>query len=234
MSQRIVTFDAGQTIIELDLPYLATRLAERGLAVDPRALAVALPGAWEVHDRDVAAGAAHPWRQLMIALVIGAGVDPTAAAPAVEWLWTQQRTHNLWRRPMPEMVSLARELAAAGVRVAVLSNSEGALAELLVQIGIADAFELIVDSGRLAFAKPDRRIFTHTLVQLGVRDPGAGGNVNIVHIGDSWAADVVGARAAGWRAVWFGRLAGAADDPDIASARDAAGVRAVLAAWDVL
>lgn len=224
----VITFDAGQTLVELDLDFLSRRLSERGQGVSPGALAAAAPAAWSLYDELVAAGTghAHPWRALMACLLEGAGardVDPT-----VEWLWTEQPRANLWRKPIVEMVDLARELAAQGARVAVLSNSEGRLAELLHEISIADPFAVIVDSGRLGIEKPDRRIFDHTLTALGAHgaDP--------IHIGDSWAADIIGARDAGWRSIWFGRHAVPTADPRIAIARDAAAARAALVAFGAL
>jgi HAD superfamily hydrolase (TIGR01509 family) len=150
--------------------------------------------------------------------------DRADVAQLVEWLWTEQPHANLWRGPIPGMVALARELAARGVRVAVLSNSEGRLAELLAEIGIADAFAAVIDSGRIGIEKPDRRIFDHALDALGASQPG-------IHIGDSWPADIAGALAAGWRAIWFGRRASPVDDPRVAIARDASDVRAILADW---
>lgn len=222
----VITFDAGQTLVELDLDFLVMRLAQRGVRASVDALAAAVPEAWAHHDALVAAGAAHPWHGLMTALLAGAGLADVA--PLVEWLWREQPRANLWRKPMPEMVALARELAARGARVAVLSNSEGRLAELLHEIGIADAFEVIVDSGRLGVHKPDRRIFTHTLAALG--DPEA----VPIHIGDSWAADVAGALGAGWRALWFGRQVQPVDDARVAIARDAAEARAALVRWNAL
>src|SRR5205085_1287070 len=127
----------------------------------------------------------------------------------------------------PAMLDLARELAARGHVVAVLSNSEGRLAELFEEIRIADAFVAIVDSGRVGIEKPDPRIFEHTLAAVGASGPG-------IHIGDSWAADVAGARGAGWRAIWFGPKVTPVDDPDVAIARDAAEARAAFVRWGVL
>jgi len=213
-------------LVELDLDFLVTRLAERGVHASVEALAAAIPGAWAHHDALVAGGEEHPWRGLMTALLSGAGLPEVA--PLVEWLWREQPRANLWRKPMEDMVALARELAARGARVAVLSNSEGRLAELLHEVGIADAFEVIVDSGRLGVHKPDRRIFAHTLAALG--DPDA----VPIHIGDSWAADVVGALDAGWRALWFGRQVRAVDDARVAIARDATEARAALVRWNAL
>lgn len=227
--QPVITFDAGQTLIELDLDFLARRLRERGLEIAPEVLRDAAPVAWQRYDDLVEAGQGHPWRAFMTTLLEGAGAGPQAVGPVVEWLWSEQPRANLWRKPIPEMIDLARELSAGGARVAVLSNSEGRLSELLEEISIAAAFAVIIDSGRVGIEKPDRRIFDHTLAALGVTD----GTVP-VHIGDSWAADIVGARDAGWRSIWFGRKVTAVADPRIASARDPAEVRTALASFGVL
>jgi HAD superfamily hydrolase (TIGR01549 family) len=221
---KVVTFDAGQTLIELDLDFLAKRVAMCDVVVDPDALRAAEPAAWRHYDTLVARGELdHPalWRALMQYALSAAGASGDVVA-AAEWLYDRQPVANVFRRPIAGMVELARELAGQGTRVAVVSNSEGALAELLAEIGIADAFEVIVDSGRLGIAKPDPRIFDHALAELGARD------AEPVHVGDSWSADVQGALAAGWRAVWFGRSAHPVDDPRVAHARDAVELRAVL------
>jgi len=195
------------------------------VAVETSALMAAAPAAWRRYDELVDPAGGHPWRELMATLLRGAGVaNVTDVAQVVDWLWDEQPRANLWRAQIPGMVALARELAARGVRVAVLSNSEGRLAELLVEIGIADSFAAVIDSGRIGIEKPDRRIFDHALAVLGASRPG-------IHIGDSWPADIAGALGAGWRAIWFGRRATPVADPRVAVARDAAEVRAVLANW---
>lgn len=211
-------------MIDLDLAFLARRLAERGVAVEIPALAAAAPAAWRHYDALVDPTAGHPWRALMAALLAGAGVAADRIGPLVDWLWDEQPRANLWRSQIPGMVALARELTGRGVRVAILSNSEGRLAELLAEIGIADAFAAIIDSGRVGIEKPDRRIFDHALAVLGATRPG-------IHVGDSWPADIAGALGAGWRAIWFGWRATPVDDPRVAVAHDAAEVRAVLDRW---
>ncbi|CAN5391643.1 hypothetical protein BH11MYX1_BH11MYX1_57570 [soil metagenome] len=216
----VVTFDAGMTLVELDLDFLARRIAERGVVREPAALRAAAPQAWRRYDDRVDAGGAHGrlWHDLLRE-IIG---DPDAGL--VDWLWEQQPTANLFRAPITGMVELARTLRARGVRTAVLSNSEGGLASLLDEIGIADAFEVIVDSGRIGIEKPDPAIFAYTLAQLGgARDAPA------IHIGDSWSADVAGALASGWRAIWYGRRAVAVADPRVACAHDAIEAAAALA-----
>ena len=214
-----VTFDAGQTLIDLDLDFLATRLAERGVRVETSALRAAAPAAWQHYDRLVVRGEGHPWKAFMAKLLEGADV---VADALVEWLWQEQPRKNLWRKTIPGMVELARELAARGVRVGVLSNSEGGLADLLAEIGVIDAFAAVIDSGRVGVEKPDPRIFAIALDQLGADAA--------IHIGDSWPADIEGALGAGWRAIWFrsrASMAGAGD-ARVPIARDAAELRATL------
>ena len=221
---RIVTFDAGQTLVELDLDFLAKRVAVCDVVVDATALHIAAPAAWRHYDALVDAGELdHPamWRSLMAHLLEGAAASGDVAAAAA-WLYEQQPAANLFRKPIAGMVELARELANGGARVAVVSNSEGGLAALMAEIGIANAFELIVDSTRVGIAKPDPRIFEYVVARLG------GDGADCVHVGDSWAADVPGALAAGWRAIWFGRHARPVADPRVTSARDPDDVRHAL------
>ncbi len=197
------------------------------MEVSPRALTAASPAAWAKFDALVERGIGHPWRQLMATLLAGAGVGVAEVGPLVEWLWEQQPEVNLFRRPIAPMVQLARDLRARGAILVVVSNSEGRLAELLVEIGLADLFTVIVDSGRFGIEKPDRRIFEHAIVGMDV-------TAAPVHIGDSWSADIAGALAAGWRAIWYGRRAVPVGDPRVGVAPDAAAARATCERWGLL
>lgn len=199
------------------------------MTVEPRKLAAAAPAAWVQYEVLVEAGAGHPWHALMQTLLAGAGIsDPTSH---VDWLWSQQPTRNLWRAPVVPMVALARELAAAGANVGIVSNSEGRLAELLTEIGIADPFTVIIDSGRVGVEKPDPRIFAYALAELG-----AGADLPPIHIGDLWNADIQGAlgAAGNWRAIWYGKHAKRVDEPRVASAASVDAVRAALIEWGAL
>jgi putative hydrolase of the HAD superfamily len=226
-----VTFDFGQTLAELDTDMLAARAGERGVRVEAAAIEAAVPEAWATYDRAIRAGeGGHPWKTLMRALLAGAGVDARSGAGAalVDWLWDEQPRRNLWRRPIAGMIDVVHDLDAAGVRVGVVSNSEGRLAELADELGWGGLFRCVADSGRLGVEKPGRAIFDWAAARLDV-PVGA-----IVHVGDSWAADVVGALGAGARAVWFARgdaPAPAHDAERVRVARDAAGTRAALRAW---
>jgi putative hydrolase of the HAD superfamily len=223
----VVTFDVGQTLVDLDLDFLGSRLRERGITVENEALARALPDAWRLYDRLVDEGAQHPWHAFVDAVLAGAGVGDRE--PVVAWLYEQQGSANLWRRPIAPMVELVAELRGRGVRIAALSNSEGHLARLLEEIALAPLFDAIVDSGRVGVAKPSRRIFDLTLEQIGVMRPDV-----VVHVGDSWSADVEGALGAGWNAIWYqSRSAARRNDPRVPTVTTADETRAALAAFGV-
>lgn len=223
---RVVTFDIGQTLVDLDLDFLARRVGQRGRSVTAKALGEAVAEAWRHYDSLTEGGASHPWKELMRTLLVGAGLSDVE--PLVDWLYEQQATHNLWRKPIEPMVGLVRELRAKGVVIAALSNSEGHLAELLEEIGLAPLFHAIIDSQRVGVAKPDPGIFTHTLDALAVKPD------VIVHVGDSWAADVEGALGAGWNAIWYrSRASLAKRDPRVPVATNADETRAALSSFGV-
>jgi putative hydrolase of the HAD superfamily len=56
----------------------------------------------------------------------------------------------------------------------------------------------IVVSQRVGTIKPQPAIFKAARAALGSPEPGA-----ILHVGDDWAADVVGASAMGWQTAWL-------------------------------
>lgn len=223
---RLVTFDIGQTLVDLDLDFLAVRLGQRGRSVAVSDLHAAVPDAWRRYDALTESGASHPWHELMRTLLTGAGLEQPEAL--VDWLYEQQVSHNLWRKPIESMVEVVRELRGKGVMIAAVSNSEGGLHDLLAEIELAPLFDAIIDSQRVGIAKPDPGIFEHTLNVLGTRPAVK------VHVGDSWAADVEGALAAGWNAIWYrSRASATKGDPRVPIARDASETRAALSSFGV-
>jgi putative hydrolase of the HAD superfamily len=108
----------------------------------------------------------------------------------------------LWCQPLPGAKHAARRLAAAGIRLAVTSNSDGTVADLLArhevaQVGAGPGVEVehISDSGVIGKAKPDPEVFLATAAGLGLPPE------RICHIGDSGMFDADGAAAVGMAAV---------------------------------
>lgn len=95
----------------------------------------------------------------------------------------------------PEVPATLDALRARGVALAVVSNWDVSLHDVLDGLGWGGRFEAVVTSAEIGAAKPDPRPFAVALEALGV-DPG-----DAVHAGDDLDADVGGARAAGVRGV---------------------------------
>jgi FMN hydrolase / 5-amino-6-(5-phospho-D-ribitylamino)uracil phosphatase len=222
-------FDFGQTLAELDYDFLQQRLREQGTPFDPQTAAANSSRAWLIYGAKKSDGHAAAWRAMMEAQLTGGGIAPEPAQELSAWLWQEQPRQNLWRRPIAGMIELIRELKRAGTPIAIISNSEGHLAELVSELGWAPNFDVVVDSGRLGIDKPDPRIFTHACGALGVD------NAQLLHVGDAWEADVMGALGASASAVWFDREHRERALPArVFGAASAAELREVLARLDFL
>jgi HAD superfamily hydrolase (TIGR01549 family) len=80
-------------------------------------------------------------------------------------------------------------------RLAVISNADGRILEVLRRAGVAAYFERIIDSGQVGYEKPDRRIFQAALEAMGAA---AGESL---YVGDIYAVDYRGATGVGMKAV---------------------------------
>jgi HAD superfamily hydrolase (TIGR01509 family) len=213
---RLLSLDAGNTIVFLDhdacAHIVADHLAGVGIMTDvdgrmiDRAEGIAkrrldakqlLP---PLPDKDITpAWGAFMATLVHVAMEISAefdgegAIDEARAADCTRALWAEHRRLNLWRKVPDGLVAAVAELRARGVPVAVVSNSEGQLQALFDNLGLGGAFDLVVDSHHAGVEKPDPRIFAPVLARFGVAAADA------LHLGDTFATDVVGARAAGMR-----------------------------------
>ncbi len=214
MRRPAVTFDFGQTLAELSTERLASRCQEQGAHVEVDRLEPNVSAAWHAYGRAKAEGAVGEaaWCTFMFTLLTRADClpgDDLARRELVRWLWQEQPRENLWRRPVPGMFELVRQLQERGVRLGVVSNSEGKLRQLAEELGVADLFIVIVDSGVLGIEKPERGIFEYAAKSLGVRTD------QLIHVGDSWEADVRGALGCGAKAIYFSEAPGPEEHPDV-------------------
>jgi FMN phosphatase YigB (HAD superfamily) len=101
--------------------------------------------------------------------------------------------------PDPAAGPLLADLAE-GRDLAIVSNWPFAatIDRYVVAAGWRPLFRAIVVSQRVGVIKPHSSIFAEARRQLG--DPEASA---ILHVGDDWAADVVGAAGAGWRVAYL-------------------------------
>jgi FMN phosphatase YigB (HAD superfamily) len=110
--------------------------------------------------------------------------------------------------PVGDATSTLHRLSERGFALAILSNWPLALTidRFAEAQGWLPYLRSVVVSQRVGTIKPHPGIFEAAADSLGIR-PGDG--ASILHVGDDWSADVVGAHRAGWRTA---HLRGRQDD----------------------
>jgi putative hydrolase of the HAD superfamily len=199
----IVFFDLGDTLVRAEPSWAAvylSGLAQHGIEVDERALAAAmaatpwsLDGPFEATE-EASYARLRAFDESILAQLGHTGL-PDGVFRTLDELFQRPATWHLF----PDVVPGLRGLRAAGIRTGLISNWGWAAPALLAALGLADLLEIVVVSARAGWHKPYPGIFRRALDEAGVTADGA------VHAGDSFANDVVGARAAGLRPVLIDR-----------------------------
>ncbi|CAN5662964.1 HAD family hydrolase [soil metagenome] len=142
---------------------------------------------------------------------------PDDAFRAIEAAFARRAAWHVY----PDVEPAVRALRDAGLRLAVISNWVWGGPELMHDLELARHFEVLVISARVGFQKPHEGIFRLALERMRVEPARA------VHVGDSYAADVLGARRVGIapvlidrQAADFARVRDERSDPDLPIVRD--------------
>jgi FMN phosphatase YigB (HAD superfamily) len=194
----LLSLDAGNTLVFLDHERVARVVATAAITgatlqqAEGHAKRLAESGGLiHVAFSGENAPGARSWAGMIATMLAQAGAASEALPAMLERLWRAHCEKNLWSLPPPGLLSALQNVKIAGIALAVVSNSEGRLRELLTNVGIADVFDRIIDSGVVGIEKPDPRVFA-----LGRGDVAA---AHVLHLGDVYATDIVGANAAGIR-----------------------------------
>jgi HAD superfamily hydrolase (TIGR01509 family) len=227
--------DAGNTLVSVDFPWVASLLAERGVRVEPEALARAeasgrpelsqwLGGRGSTETEDTFQFyVRNVLRRLAPLARDGSAPLEALVEELVPLLRQRGQANRLWRLVMPGVVEGLEAFRALGLQLVVVSNSDGSVERGLSDAGLRPYFDAVHDSALVGYEKPDRRIFEHALAAAD-RAP-----ERVVHVGDLVYADVAGARAAGIHPVLLDPF-GDWGDVDCERARDLPDLAAKLAA----
>ena len=213
---RAILLDAGGVLIFPQPDLLLPPLLAAGLSPDVAALERAHYRAMAIQDVATAEPAAGTWwREYLIGYLSACGVvDGRCADLATEV--AEATRGRAWTHVGTGSLAGLRALAALGLPMGVVSNSDGTVQAELRRLGVCAVPDggreegiqeagiqpsgipvgVVVDSAVVGVAKPDPAIFRIALDALGV-PPGA----SVLHVGDSVRYDVAGARAAGLQPV---------------------------------
>ena len=122
------------------------------------------------------------------------GTSPDAIRVLVERLVPIFRgpgRERLWSYVLPGVPEALEQLQSLGRTLAVVSNSDGTVEQVLERQGLRPYLTAVFDSHIVGFEKPDPRFFRHALEATGARAE------TTLHVGDLYSADIEGGRAAG-------------------------------------
>ncbi|MCJ7826442.1 HAD-IA family hydrolase [Patescibacteria group bacterium] len=106
--------------------------------------------------------------------------------------------HTLWRT-FTHVEAVLSLLQKQQKQLAIVENWNKQLPELMKQWKLDHYFSFIISGGALRLRKPDPNIFFHALKKAGI------GGDKVIHIGNRYIEDVLGAREAGITPILFDR-----------------------------
>jgi putative hydrolase of the HAD superfamily len=204
-----ILLDAGGVMIFPQPDLLRPPLQVLGISPDVTAFERAHYRAMVVQDLAGAPPAAGTWwREYLVGYLKACGVPGDRCRDlAIEV--AEATAGRAWTHVGTGVMPGLRALAALGLPMGVVSNSDGTVQAELRRLGVCYAPDgqgphaangvqvgVVVDSAVVGVAKPDPAIFGIALEALGV--PASG---TVLHVGDSLRYDVAGALAAGLRPV---------------------------------
>ena len=203
-----ILLDAGGVLVFPSEEVLLPPLAAAGVPLDTASLERAHYHAMVVQDLAVAPPASGTWwREYLVSFIAACGV-PDARCTALAAEIAGVATDHSWANVGSGAVGGLRALAALGLPMGIVSNSDGTVEAELRRLGLCYAPDgrpedpagvpvgVVVDSAVAGVAKPDPAIFRIALDALGVLP-----SRTVLHVGDSLRFDVAGALAAGLQPV---------------------------------
>jgi putative hydrolase of the HAD superfamily len=225
-----IFFDVGDTLIRAHPSWAAVYregLAEFGIAVDEKDLERALfeetkAGAWWNIEDAFEPSEENSYQRikafdLAVLARIGHPEIDEEAIRSIEGVFARRSAWHVFPDVMPALDALQD----AGIRMGVISNFVWGGVELIHDLELAGHFDSLTVSARVGFQKPHRGIFQHALDALRVAPERA------IHVGDSYRADIFGARRMGITPVLIARgvddgsrVRDEHEDPDLVVIRD--------------
>ncbi|HOU94562.1 MAG TPA: HAD family hydrolase [Polyangiaceae bacterium] len=213
---RTLSLDAGGVLVRPNWRTAAAVLAGHGVAVTAAALAAEELAVMRELDtaESIRRTSDEDRTAVFLARVLartGVAAPPDAARAAIAELCRIHAAENLWDDLPEDVVPALARFRALELKLVVLSNANGTVRSKLDRLGLTRWFAAVVDSGEEGVEKPDPRFFALALARVDA-DP-----ATTLHVGDLFHVDVVGARAAGLRAVLVDRggLQGDRDCPRV-------------------
>lgn len=190
-----VLFDAGNTLVFVDGRRVHTILSEHGADIDPDGFAALEREARirlsQAMGEQATGDDQQVWRDYFLTLIAGSGVPTERMSETGEAIRRSHQARHMWTSVREGTATAIATLRQRGYRTAVVSNADGRVEALLQDRGLTEHMEFVIDSEVVGVKKPDRRIFDLAVERLDLPAE------RVLYVGDLYAVDVLGARAAG-------------------------------------
>jgi putative hydrolase of the HAD superfamily len=192
---RALLFDFGNTLAFLDYDALADEFRRVLPALDAIALERAEYVGRQALDEYVMTTSPldldRAYELYFRAWMAAAGIPRARIDWCRERFMALNHAESLWRVVRPGITDHLQRFRDAGFRLGVVSNALGNIEADAARYGLAEYFDVIIDSHVVGVAKPDPRIF-HIALERMRMSPG-----EALFAGDLYSIDMVGALAAG-------------------------------------
>jgi putative hydrolase of the HAD superfamily len=191
---KFIFFDVGNTLLFPNRARIHAPLAERGFSPDAERLRDLECRTKNQFDQMLTTNgsADHSfWWMYYTQLLSEIGLKDDAIR---DQLVASIRNSANWDTILPGTADRLREIGER-YRIAVVSNADGGIANVLQRCGIARCFRTITDSGLAGYEKPHPEIFRQALKSMNAAPQES------LYIGDVYSVDYLGATGVGMKAM---------------------------------
>ena len=191
---KVIFFDVGNTLLFPNRERIHAPLAERGFMLDAEHLRDLERRTKNQFDGMMTnnGNTDHSfWWMFYSRLLSEIGLKDDAIR---DQLVASIRNSGNWDVIRPGTAEQLREIGER-YQIAVISNADGKIEDVLRRRGIAHCFRTITDSGLVGYEKPHPEIFRHALKSMNAAPEES------LYVGDVYSVDYLGATGAGMQAV---------------------------------
>jgi len=191
---KFIFFDVGNTLLFPNRARIHAPLAERGIVDNPEQLRDLERRTKNQFDGMMTKSGSTDhsfWWMFYSQLLNEIGLEDDAIR---DQLVSGIRNSSNWDQIRPGTGEQLHEIGEQ-YEIAVISNADGRIEDVLDRCGIARCFRTITDSGLVGYEKPHPEIFRKALASMNAAP------AESLYVGDVYSVDYLGATGAGMRAV---------------------------------
>jgi HAD superfamily hydrolase (TIGR01509 family) len=189
-----IFFDVGNTLLFPNRERIHAPLTARGITPDPEHLRDLERRTKNQFDAVMTGDGNHDhsfWQMFYSQLLTELGQNDNHLCGQ---LVTGIRNSANWDQILPGTRERLQQIGNR-YRIAVISNADGGIEDVLRRCNIADCFRTITDSGLVGYEKPHPEIFRQALQTLNAKPEES------FYVGDVYSVDYLGATGAGMQAI---------------------------------